>query len=202
MYRSKMNIPAQLKIFYTASFYGKSKYQTAYDLVLKKIEENPGVNIFGTEKGNYLELLDKSKSNKISDKNLMHYEAVRKGILWADAVIMETSNEDFQLGYEAGMAVQLQKPILCLSLIEERSLKIRSPYFQGHKYNKYNLGLIIRDFILYLKKEKLSERFNCFLSKEQINYLEVMAQKEGANKSEYLRKLIDNDKELNKLVQN
>ena len=40
---------------------------------------------------------------------------------------------------------------------------------------------------------------SCMCGEEQINYLEVMAQKEGANKSEYLRKLIDNDKKNNNI---
>jgi len=180
------------KIFFTASYYGKEKYQKYYDLVLKKIEEND-VEVIGTEKGNYMKLLGKNVKGPIFNDKPLHYEAIRKGVLWCDAAIMEISYEDFQLGHEATLAMQMKKPILCLSLHENFSEKIRNEYFHGAKYNEYNVGTLIRNFLDEIKKERYSERFNCFLSKKQVAYLGRVAWEEGMNKSEYLRRLIDED---------
>jgi len=180
------------KVFFTASYYGKKKYQRYYDLVLKKIEEND-VEVIGTEKGNYMKLLNRDIKGPIFHKKKLHYEAIRKGILWCDASIFENSHEDFQLGHEATLAIQAKKTVLCLSIHEDFSKKIDNEFFHGAKYNEYNIGKVIRDFLDIVRKEKLSERFNCFLSKRQYAYLGKVAWEEKMNKSKYLRRLIDRD---------
>lgn len=182
----------KVKVFFTASYYGKEKYQRYYDLVLRKIEESD-VEVVGTEKGNYTKLLGKDIKKPIFGNKPLHYKAIKKGILWSDAVIIEMSHEDFQLGHEATIAIQAKKPVLCLSLHEDFSRKIRNEYFHGAKYNEYNIGKVIRNFLDIVRREKLSERFNCFLSKRQVAYLEKKSSEEGVNKSEYLRKLIGED---------
>ncbi|MBU0976305.1 MAG: hypothetical protein ABIE03_01290 [Patescibacteria group bacterium] len=183
---------ARLKIFFTASYYGKEKYQRYYDLVLKKIEESD-VEVVGTEKGNYLELLSFSKKRQLKDQMLIHYEAIREGILWSDAVIIEVSNEDFQLGHEATLAIQSKKHVLCLSVNEDFSKKIKNKFFYGAKYNDYNVGEVIRNFLAEVRGKQYSERFNCFLSKKQLNYLKKQGESKEMNKSEYLRNLIEKD---------
>lgn len=182
-----------MKIFYTASYYGKEKYQKYYDLVLKSIEQNK-VQLISPEKGNYLQVLDKKDLKKIKGDRKIHYEAIRKGIQWADAVIIEISNEDFQLGHEATLTIQNKKHVLCLSINEDFSQKIINPYFHGAKYNEYNAEEVVQNFIEMVKSERLEERFNLFLSSRQIDYLESAAKKRGLNKSEYIRMLIDQDR--------
>ena len=56
------------------------------------------------------------------------------------------------------------------------------------------MATIVKEFIDKTNKELLSERFNCFLSINQISFLENMSRLNGINKSEYLRKLIDDDR--------
>lgn len=187
----------KLRIFFTASFYGKEKFQRYYNLVLKKIEEND-VEVIGTEKGNYLDLLSESIKKQIKDKRLIHYEAIRKGISWCDAVILEISNEDFQLGHEATLAIQSKKHVLCLSTKEDFSQKIRNKFFYAARYNEYNIGDVIRNFLQEVQRKRYSERFNCFLSRKQLEYLEEASKNEGKNKSEFLRGLIEADFMKNK----
>jgi len=183
----------KLKVFYTASFYGKDKYQRYYDLVLKRIEEND-VEVIGTEKGNYMSILPSRVKNRISKEKLLHYEAIRRGILWCDAAVIEISHEDFQLGHEATLAIQAKKPVLCLSINENFSRKINNKYFYATKYNEYSVGGNIKKFLDEVKKERFSERFNMFLSKSQLHYLDKISLNMGVNKSEYLRSLLDRDR--------
>ena len=182
-----------MKIFYTASYYGKEKYQKYYDLVLKAITDT-GVEIISPEKGNYLSILNKKDLKKIKGNRKIHYEAIRKGIQWADAVIIEISNEDFQLGHEATLAIQSKKHVLCFSIHEDFSEKIINPYFHGAKYNEYNVEEVVSDFVDMVKNEQLDQRFNLFLSSKQTTYLDSVARKKGMNKSEYIRMLIDEDR--------
>lgn len=182
-----------MRIFYTASYYGKEKYQKDYDLVLNAIQQN-NVELISPETGNYLDILGKPALSKLTDRQKIHYEAIRKGIQWAQAVIIEISQEDFQLGHEATLAIQSKKHVLCLSIHEDFSKKIINPYFHGLKYNQYNVEEGIEEFIKMAKEEALGQRFNLFLNQRQLKYLAEAADKNELNKSEYLRLLIDNDR--------
>lgn len=184
-----------MKIFYTASFYGKSKYQREYDLVLKTIQKY-STDIISTELGNYLKLIDDKEKRKIKDLHKIHYEAIKKGISLADIVIMEISNPDFQLGHEATLAINNKKPVLCLSVNEDIGIKIDSKYFYGCKYSEYNIDEIIKNFIDKNSKRKLSERFNMYLSNSQLKYLEKISKDKDMNTSEYIRLLIDRDRNV------
>jgi len=182
-----------MRIFYTASFYGKGKYQKDYDLVLNSLNSTNS-EIISPEKGNYLEILNKEELTKLKDKAKIHYSAIRKGIQWSQGVVIEMSQEDFQLGHEATLAIQTRKHVLCLSVHEDFSKKIISPYFHGAKYNQYNIEEIIEEFLETVKDEALNERFNLFLNSKQISHIKTSSNKIGVNKSEYLRMLIDNDR--------
>ena len=181
-----------MRVFYTASFYGKRKYQKYYDLVLKAIEKT-GVELISPEKGNYFKVLTEKDYKDIKSKKKLHYEAIKRGITWAQAVIIEISNEDFQLGHEATLATQAKKPVLCLSLNEDFSEKINNSFFYAAKYNEYNIEEIVDDFIKNAEKEALNQRFNLFVSPRQLTYLENAAKRSEMNMSEYLRMLVDKD---------
>lgn len=179
-----------MRIFYTASYYGKEKYQESYNLVLKAIKQS-GAELISPETGNYLTSLKLEDYARIKSKKKLHYEAVRRGIKWAQAVILEISHEDFQLGHEATLALSLKKPVLALSIHEDFSKKIVHPYFFGAKYNQYNIEELVEGFIKKHEKEMLNERFNLFLSQRQLHSLEEQAMEKGMNNSEYLRWLLD-----------
>lgn len=181
-------------IFYTASWFGKQKYQKEYDLVRQTIKQFD-VKLIGTEEGNYQQVLDEPTREKLKDNpKLLHYEAIRQGIHLAEAVIIEVSNEDFQLGHEAGLTIAEKKPVLCLSVNEDLSKRIFNDYFFGAKYNRTNVKPIIQNFLARARVLSLTRRFNLFLYPHQIDYLTKASKREGMNMSEYLRHLINLDK--------
>lgn len=174
------------KVFYTVPRSGKPDYQAIYDTVLKSIQKNP-VEVISPELGNYKKLLTKKDlNNKYKD----HYDAIKKGITWADLVILEVSFESYHLGHELTLALQSKTPVLSLSLHKDWSKRIVSPYHFGSKYSKFFIDEIIKDFLEKNSKEKLSERFNLFLTKRQLKKLEKLSTEKGMNMSEYLRSLI------------
>lgn len=182
-----------MKIFYTASYAGKEQYQSQYNKVLKEIESHE-VELISPEKGNYKDSPSLGLEWSESAQEVDHYSAIKKGITWADGVIIEISHEDFLLGHEATLAIQSKKPVLCLSLNENYTGKVKSRFFHAAKYNDYNLKEIIDGFMKVVSGEVLSERFNFFLSKSQLQYLEEQSKDFGVNKSEYLRRLLDQDR--------
>ena len=182
-----------MDIFFTASFHGKDKYQKYYDMVLEALD-NIGVTVISPEKGNYLEILTKKELAKYKDPKLRHYEAIRKGIRWADASVIEISQEDFQLGHEATLAIQNKKHVLCLSTKEDFAEKIKNRYFHASRYNQFNIEEVVINFIKKIEGEALETRFNMFLSESQLSYLQDVSERSGVNKSEYLRMLLDKDR--------
>jgi len=178
------------KVFFTASYEGKQAYQENYDLIVKAIKEST-TEVIATELGNYKTILTQKEMNKCKTEREMHYLAIKRGIQWADLVILELSHESFQVGHEATLALELNKPVLGLSVNVDWSERIIHRYFYGEKYSKYFVKEIVQDFIAKNSKEDLNERFNLFLSKSQLKKLETLSKKENMNKSEYLRNLIN-----------
>lgn len=169
-----------MNIFFTCSYTGKSKYQKYYDLIIRSIIKT-GVSLQSPE-------LDK---NFPPPDKIPHYQKIKEGIVQADAVIMDVSDEGFQLGYEAAQAIQNKKHVLVLSLLRDFNQKIDNRYFHAAKYSEMNIDEIISDFINKLQKHQFDQRFNFFLSQKQLIALNLNSSKLGLNKSDYLRKLID-----------
>lgn len=187
-----------MTIFYTASFFGKDRYQKEYDLVLATLGEF-GVKLIGTEVGNYKETLsDKTRERFKDQPKLLHYEAISRGIHLAEAVVIECSHEDFQLGHEASLAILEKKPVLCLSIHEDLSKRIFHPFFFGAHYSEKNIKSVIQDFLARVREMSLTKRFNMFLYPHQVEYLETVSKRSGVNMSEYVRKLINADKQIKK----
>lgn len=182
-----------MKVFYTASIHGKKRYQEYYDLVLETLDIYCD-HIISPELGNYLKTVSQKEKLKLKDLHKIHYEAVRRGIEQADLVIIEISYPDFQLGHEATLAIQKKKPTLCLSINEDMSKKIDSPYFFGAKYDVNNIDEIISQFVKQNSKNILNNRFNMFLSNSQLQYLDEISKRKGMSSSAYLRWLIDKDR--------
>lgn len=181
-----------MKLFWTASYSGKQKYQSDYDLVSKAIDRIGGLEVISPEKGNYQSLVPpRIKQSLESEPAKLHYEAIRRGILWADVVIIEISEEDFQLGHEATLAIQSKKHVLCISTHEDFSSKINNRYFHASIYNKMTIDEIIENFLSLAQKELLSHRFNLFLTSAQIQFLKSKGLESGDGASSYLRSLID-----------
>ncbi|EKD80537.1 MAG: hypothetical protein ACD_40C00059G0001 [uncultured bacterium] len=181
-----------MKIFWTASFHGKSSYQKNYNLISRIVDVQPGLEVVATEKGNYLDLVPPTIKARLNGQPLkLHYEAIRRGILWADAVIIEMSHEDFQLGHEATLAIQAKKHVLCLSVHEDFSQKIDHRHFHGAKYNRSTIEEQVENFLTFAQKDLLSHRFNLFLTSSQEQFLKSKGQESGQGASNYLRSLID-----------
>ena len=101
------------------------------------------------------------------------------------------SQEDFQLGHEATLAIQAKKHVLCLSVHEDFSQKIDNRYFHGAKYNRATLEEQIESFLALAQKDLLSRRFNLFLTSSQEQFLKSKGQESGLGASDYLRSLIE-----------
>lgn len=184
-----------MNLFYTCSYYGKPKYQAQYDLILDALEQHENLTLVSPEKGNYFDVLTPKELTKYNNDKERHYHAIRRNIERADAVVIEVSYPDFQIGFEAAYAVDKKKYVLALSVHEDYSQKIIHPYFTAAKYDPNSIDEVIREFLSKADTKKYTQRFNFFLSESQLEKLNRNAQKLNLNQSEYLRLLIDSKHE-------
>ena len=181
-----------MKLFWTASYHGKNQYQKHYDLVSRAIDHQHDLQVIATEKGNYQDILPPTLRQKLeSTPQKLHYEAIRRGILWADAVIIEISHESFQLGHEATLAMQAKKHVLCLSTHEDYSPKLDNRYFHAAIYNRMNIDEQVESFLKLARRDLLSQRFNLFLTSSQLQFVKRKGEESGGGASNYIRSLID-----------
>ena len=169
-----------MNIFFTCSYTGKAKYQKYYDLIISSIKKT-GVSLSSPE-------LDVSFPPPDAGP---HYQKIKDGIYNSDAVIMDVSDEGFQLGFEAAQAIQNKKHVLILSLFRDFSQKVDNRYFHAAKYSELNIDEIVTEFINSLRHHEYDQRFNFFLSAKQVQTLDHNATKLNLTKSDYLRSLID-----------
>jgi hypothetical protein len=182
-----------MNIFFTAAYHGKEQYQYAYDAIFNALKASTA-RIISPEDGSYFNLITQDDHLKNETPKHIHYEAIRRGITWADAVVFEISHESFQIGHEMTLAIQAKKHVLCLSLHENFERKIFSPYFHGARYTIEAVPQLVTDFLAICQKEQHPNRFNFFLSNSQLRFIEKKAKSLNVSASEYLRELIDNQR--------
>jgi hypothetical protein len=179
-----------MTIFYTVSYFGKSTYQKYYDYVLDALQKQK-VTIISPELGNYLNYLTARQKKQAKTPEARHYLGIKSGIQKADAVVIDVTHQDFQIGWEAALACTNKKPLLCLSLHQDFTGTIQHPYFHAAKYTDMTVDNIIEDFIRKTKPGLFSNRFNFFLSTKQLQSLKRSAKANNQSTSDYLRTLID-----------
>ncbi len=185
-----------MNIFFSASYRGREQYKTQLDLIHDTIAEFKSVNLISPAwKDNYEPLLRATKISRATQSRFAEYQAIRKGIRISEAVIFEVSHESFQVGHEVSFALAEKKPVLCLSLHEDFSQRIQNEYFFGAKYTPETIHGIIQDFLARVRELSLSKRFNLFLYPHQLEYVKEQGEKMGMNMSEYIRYLINLDKQ-------
>lgn len=186
-----------MKIFLTVSKTGMSKFEKSYVAVLEELKVQ-GAQVETTFLKTHLNKMPELKaiinlSTSEDTYRYVHDSAVRQAILRSDGVVIEASFPSFRLGFEAFFAVSVQKPVLVLSQYRNYGHLIDQPHFFGAKYTLFTLPDEVEKFLRYIRRYKLRNRFNLFISDNQKLHMEKAAVRYNASKSDYIRRLIDKD---------
>ncbi len=186
-----------MKIFFTHSKKGRHKFAKVNKLVLDELHRHNVKTITTFERGYLSDRPELKKIKNLSESEdkyrYIHDSLVKRAIFVSDAVVIEASHPSFRLGFETHFALSQQKPVLVLSLKRNYANLIKNPNFFGAKYNEFTLPDEIEKFIAHVKKYKLRNRFNLFISDDEKEYLERVAKINSISMSSYLRKLIQQD---------
>lgn len=126
-----------------------------------------------------------------------HASQLTKEIKKADAIVVEATQSNFNLGRLITLALQQHKPVLMLQK-ELNSTPIvigssRLVNVKTYKNTKEDLDEILKDFFKVAKKQRLTYRFNLMLSRDIDIYLNDKAHEFGISKADYIRELIAKD---------
>jgi len=149
-----------MKIFFTTPFNGKKLYQKYVDEIIE-IVESSGSTIVSPEKSEqYNRAFTSEKMDEYGGKDKAHYAFIKQGIVGADAVIFESTYEDFRVGHEATLGLMYGKPVLVLSQKEDYSQYISHEKFFGGVYkNTDDLKNEVNKFLDYVSNSFNKESY-------------------------------------------
>ena len=132
----------------------------------------------------------KDKSSKLAK--------ITREIKKSDALVVEASSTNFDLGRLMTLAIFQHKPLLILQEKgKEQDVDLGANRLVNNK--TYTLKKItdlekkLEDFMKAVKKQRLTYRFNLMLSRDINSYLMDQAQEKGISKADYIRSLIIQD---------
>ncbi len=143
------------------------------------------------------DVMDASFNDSIADKAAAIAKATRE-IKRSDAIIIEGTETNFDLGRLLTLTVLQHKPVLIFQLRGKgEHLELGSNRLVVYKKyipeNMEEIGKNIESFSGIVDQQRLTYRFNLMLSKNINEYLMTSAQKRGISKADYIRNLIFTD---------
>lgn len=133
--------------------------------------------------------------NEKFDWALLYKESM-EALSRADAVVAETSNPSFSVGYQVAQAVAMKKPILVLNREGVDKSFFASGIEVGIEYQKYTPETVEAILNKWLRDNDIGTkdmRFNFFIDRAIYNYLRWTALKTGKTKAEVLRNLVERE---------
>jgi SAM-dependent methyltransferase len=122
----------RLRVFFTASYAGKKRYQHFFDTILAAIRHESLVTTPEDTK-KYVQSLTELQSQGLN-RNQAHYAFIRQGIASADVVIIEATEEDIRVGHEMTLALLFHKPTLVLAQGKDFGAYITHDLLTGASY--------------------------------------------------------------------
>ena len=128
------------------------------------------------------------------------YRENKEAVSRADVIIAEISNRSFLVGFQVAYALQMKKPVLLLSNHNRTrgaiGLSENEEIIKFSRYDSTNLEAIIVNFINENSSANKDLRFNFFIDRKILNYLNWASFQTGDTKSEIIRNILK--KEIDK----
>jgi len=182
-----------MNIYFTASIVGKKSYLQNYLKIIETLKKK-------SHKVSSDHII-KSSENQINlqteEQRHKFHKELKKWIMEADAMVVETSFPSISVGFEISLALNLGKPVLLLHTNEGPTLlsSYNNERLFSEKYTPSTLEDILEDFLLYVVGNADS-RFTFFITSNIAHFLEKISRDKKIPKSVYLRRLIE--KQMNK----
>ena len=180
-----------MKIYFTASIGGMYEFENNYREIVNDLE-SLGHEIIARHIFNVTSQKLAKESIKEREE---HYKQLRKWLVSCDIVVIEASHPSTNVGFEISMALERDKPVLVLHIkgrVPVLLLGLNTNKLRIVEYSLPELSHILETNIDGLSH--LSDtRFNFFISKSIVSYLDWIARKRRLPRAVYLRQLINKE---------
>lgn len=184
-----------MKIYFNASITGKKEYGENYQKIVDALQEMDHKVVY--------EHVFKTEINHLASESTKeraeHHKYVSSSLNNADLMVTEVSYPSVSVGYEIGLALDKNKPVLALYATESPPPALageNSEKFIIAQYDpmdlKSSLQILINELV-----ELQDTRFNFFISPKHQNYLDWIAKHRKIPRSVFLRRLIEEHMENN-----
>jgi len=138
-----------------------------------------------------------TERRQVSNQWPMIYVQNLEAVTQADAIIAETTYENFAVGYQIAVAIQQKKPVLLL----RRATADKNAFVTGvedgwvrhAEYTDDTIEQIVEKFLEENEINLKDMRFNFFIDRKIHNYLRWASFKTGKTKAEVVRQLLKRD---------
>lgn len=180
-----------MKVYFTASARGRSKFSSFYDQIYKQLGKLGHNNL-----DNLITGVDEDAFYDGDHKERVElYKKAMQIIKKADVVVLEVSEHSLSMGFLIQKSLESGKPVVALHL------KGYDPYFltgiendklQVVEYNESDIDQVLK-YSLDFASDQQDTRFNFFISPKHQNYLDWISKTKKIPRSVYLRNLIEKD---------
>lgn len=146
-----------MRIFFTTPYSGKQQYQPFIDEIIDVLHAHEVIIDSPENTETYQKALHEYEAMGISPSRA-HYEFVTRGIVDADLVIIEASQESLRMGHEITMSLLFGKPTLVVS--------------QNKNYADYITHQLLTG-VLYQTKDQLHDIIRKFITKDRSGDLQA-----------------------------
>lgn len=128
------------------------------------------------------------------------YRETLDAISKSDIIVAEVSEKSFLVGFQVANALNMKKPILLLSRHKNAEgalgVSLNEDIIKFSYYTEKNVAEHVKDFVKENSAGTKSIRFNFFIDRKSLNYLNWASLNTGESKSEIIRRVLS--KEINK----
>jgi nucleoside 2-deoxyribosyltransferase len=178
-----------MKIYFFASNKHKRQFSAIYTRIITHLK-NQGHEVFSKSLSQHLPDLSEVSTSKAK----AWYKEWSEIISQCDLAITEaTYPSTVHIGFELGMIVTRGKPVIVLHKSDQDPVFINNNYSNKiikSEYEQDNLEEII-DWCLEETDGFSTKRFTFYISQEIDEFLDKISENKDLNKSEYIRKLIE-----------
>lgn len=180
-----------MKVYFGTSPRIKEKYPKQIGEIYRLIE-----NFGYVHTSDWIERVEAKQFYKLTEAELQaHQQDTERAIRRADICIFEASLTSLSVGFLVSMALSNSKVVIVLSQNENSLLIFRSVKSLSLVTLTYNVDDLEEKLKGALEdaKKKISVRFNFFIPRDLLVYLDWVAKSVGLSKGEYVRNLIEKE---------
>jgi hypothetical protein len=185
-----------MKIYFSASSQNIVLRIAAYRTICSAVIDSGNTLTRDWVEEVYAQAIAKEQNTYDTVSRRVSYEKSLKALDEADLVILDTSDETFNTGYQAATALQKEKPILIVSSVVREQITFtmgESTYLKQHLYYKNikELETGVHKFIIDNDLKNKEMRFNLVLGRSIYSYLKEESEATSKTKAQVVRSILE-----------